>query len=204
MSERPESHAEMFDSYVVREGASPVRQRVAVLGLGNVLMGDDAIGPCVVETLLGLYHVAPEVAVVELGTPGPALSSWLSDSKAVIFVDAIGAALPPGSVQVYSGDQLHAVPPPQRPGPRDPVLDDSLGVSELAGFGPSDVSLVGIVPESCAVGVGMTRTVRAAVDSAVAAVLAQLARLGVPAVPRGGAGPAELWWEAAPLQSVPA
>ena len=43
---------------------------VRVLGLGNVLMGDDALGPWVVHHLVSTYDFPPEVAVVDVGTPG--------------------------------------------------------------------------------------------------------------------------------------
>ena len=44
--------------------------RTAVLGLGNVLMGDDALGPWVIQHLLTQWEVPPSVRVQDLGTPG--------------------------------------------------------------------------------------------------------------------------------------
>ena len=41
-----------------------------VLGLGNVLMGDDGFGPAVVQAFEAEYVVGPDVSVIDLGTPG--------------------------------------------------------------------------------------------------------------------------------------
>jgi hypothetical protein len=52
--------------------------RVGVIGLGNVLMGDDAFGPWVVQTLLAEHDFPEGIAVEDLGTPGlwKPSSSW--------------------------------------------------------------------------------------------------------------------------------
>ncbi len=44
--------------------------RIAVIGLGNVLMGDDAFGPYVAHLLDGWYEWPDDVQVVEVGTQG--------------------------------------------------------------------------------------------------------------------------------------
>ena len=41
---------------------------IYVLGLGNVLMGDDGVGPAVVRAFEAEYIVPPDVEVVDLGT----------------------------------------------------------------------------------------------------------------------------------------
>ena len=43
--------------------------RVGVVGLGNVLMGDDAFGPYVIEVLEAGYALPPNVSAQDLGTP---------------------------------------------------------------------------------------------------------------------------------------
>ena len=71
-----------------------------VLGLGNVLMGDDGFGPTVVRAFGQRYDAGPEVEVVDLGTPGLDLTPWMSDAWHVVIVDTIKAQLPPGSLRI--------------------------------------------------------------------------------------------------------
>ena len=75
--------------------------RTYVLGLGNVLMGDDGFGPAVVRAFLERYDVVQEVEVIDLGTPGLDLTPWMTDTNHVIFVDTVKEDLAPGSLSVY-------------------------------------------------------------------------------------------------------
>lgn len=68
------------------------------------------------------------------------------------------------------------------------MSDDGIGP-------PKDVLLVGIVPESCESGCGLTKSVRAAVAPAISASLAELRRLGVEAKARARAAKPSIWWE---------
>ncbi len=42
--------------------------RIGVLGVGNILMGDDGIGPFVVRILEARYEFPPNVVLHDLGT----------------------------------------------------------------------------------------------------------------------------------------
>jgi hypothetical protein len=54
-----------------------------MLGLGNVLMSDDGLGPAVLRAFEAQYVVGPDVSLVDLGTPGLDLSPWLADAERV-------------------------------------------------------------------------------------------------------------------------
>ena len=72
---------------------------VGVIGLGNVLMGDDAFGPWVVQVLLAEHDFSEDVAVNDLGTPGLDLMPWVSGLEALILVDTVSAKAPPGTIR---------------------------------------------------------------------------------------------------------
>ena len=44
--------------------------KIAVIGIGNVLAGDDAVGPHVVRVLEAHYELPDGVQVIDAGTPG--------------------------------------------------------------------------------------------------------------------------------------
>ena len=50
--------------------AFPGVPRVSVIGLGNILLGDDGFGPCAVEMFRCKYECGPDVEILDLGTPG--------------------------------------------------------------------------------------------------------------------------------------
>lgn len=75
-----------------------------VVGLGNPLMGDDGIGVRVSRELRERRIV--DIRVVDGGTPGFGLLELLAEERLVVFVDAVDAALEPGSVFWVDPDTL--------------------------------------------------------------------------------------------------
>jgi hydrogenase maturation protease len=70
---------------------------VAVIGIGNTLMGDDGVGVKVAEALQS-RDLGPDVSVVLGGTAGMALAEEFEHADAVIVVDALAIGDEPGSV----------------------------------------------------------------------------------------------------------
>lgn len=167
---------------------------IAVFGLGNVLLGDDAVGPFVIELLRATYEVPDNVTLVDLGTPGLGLPAYLSESDAVILIDAVSASGAPGELRLYRRDDLDRVPLQPRVSPHDPAVQEALWLTDLAGSSPRDLLLVGVIPERSMLGAGLSERVRRACAAAVAAVVAELARLGAPATPRRAARQPNIWW----------
>jgi hydrogenase maturation protease len=169
--------------------------KVAVLGLGNVLMLDDALGPYAVRLLEARYAFPDGVIVQDLGTPGLDLHPYLRGQGAVIFVDTVGAAGAPGELRLYRRDEILKHPPPARVSPHDPGVKEALLSLEFATGGPSDVLLIGVIPEVVDAGVGLSPAVRGALPAVEAEILAELERLGRAATPLESPGLPDLWWE---------
>ncbi|MDB4945915.1 MAG: (NiFe) hydrogenase maturation protein HypF [Labilithrix sp.] len=154
--------------------------QVSVVGLGNTLLGDDALGVVVVQALERAYVIPSSVNVVDAGTSGLDLVGYLLDSEHLIFVDAMIADAPPGTVRtVQQAALLAAQPVGPRLSPHEPAISDVLTLLELAGRGPRDAVLVGIVPESTDVGVELSAAAAAAVPYALDEVVRHLGRFGV-------------------------
>jgi hydrogenase maturation protease len=169
--------------------------RVGVIGLGNVLMGDDAFGPWVVETLLAEHEFPEGVSVEDLGTPGLDLVPYITDLEALVLVDTVRSDAPPGAVQLYRRADLLEHAPSTRLSPHDPGVKEALLAAEFAGRGPREVLLVGAVPETTSLGVRLSPALRAAVPLAAAEVLRELERLGCPATRHTSTLAPDVWWE---------
>src|SRR5512142_1156246 len=169
--------------------------RISVLGIGNVLMGDDAFGPYVVKLLAARYDVAPAVQVLELGTPGADLALHLQDVDAAVVVDTVKVPGEPGELRLLDKRQLMAKRPVLPASPHEPGLREALFTLEFRGGGPREVRLVGVIPAHVEMEVGLSPPVRAAVPAALGEVVRQLAELGAPANPCPTAREPDLWWE---------
>ncbi|MGE5412887.1 MAG: hydrogenase maturation protease [Syntrophomonadaceae bacterium] len=177
----------------MKETLEPVR----VLGLGNVLMGDDALGPWVIETLQAGWEFPEGVSVLDVGTPGLDLTPFLADADTVILVDTVKANAPPGTLRVYSREQLASRAPSPRVSPHDPGLTEALFALDFVGAAPRDVILVGVVPASTERGVGLSPEVDAAVGRAAQEVVMLLSCLARTPRRRRDALRAAPWWERA-------
>jgi hydrogenase maturation protease len=167
---------------------------VRVIGLGNVLMGDDALGPWVIHHLASVYELSDAVQLVDAGTPGLDLTPYLSGARAIVLVDTVKSEGAPGELRLYRRDQLLKLAPPPRLSPHDPGVSETLQLLELSGEGPEELLLVGVIPDRVTTGVGLTPRVKAAVETAAELVLLELVRLGAPVERRPGHVP-EPWWE---------
>lgn len=171
---------------------------VLVLGMGNVLMEDDAFGPRVVRMLETAYDLPAGVSVLDVGAPGLSLTPYVRDVKVLIAVDTVEEAGPSGRIHRYTEEELLAEAPATRLGPHDPGLKDTLFTLKLDDRAPEEVVLLGVTTERTGSGLGLSAPVEKAVPWAVAAVLQELRRLGRPARPRPDPEEPEVWWEQPP------
>ncbi len=175
---------------------------VRVLGLGNVLLGDDALGPYVVRLLDSKFDFPEAVEVLDVGTPGLDLLPYLAGARHVIIVDTVRAAGSPGEIRLYRREEILATRPQPRLSPHDPGLRDALLTAEMADAAPQEVLLVGVIPEATETGVGLSHSAQRGLAGACAAVLDELERLGLPPTPRVAPPAPDIWWETPP--STPA
>lgn len=151
---------------------------IAVFGIGNVLVGDDGIGPAVVSALEREYDLPETVVLEDLGTPSLDLAARLTEFETVLFIDAVSSKAEPGTIRIYTLEEILEHPPGLRLSPHDPSLKETLLTARFASGNPAYVRMVGIVPESTEV-FGLSDTVRAAIPRAVSAVLRELQLLGI-------------------------
>ena len=169
--------------------------RIAVIGIGNVLTGDDAVGPTVVRMLEAAYEAPDDVLVLDAGTPGLDLTAYLAGLEAAVLVDAVRAKGAPGDLRVYGREELLSRPPALATSPHDPGVREALLHAQFMGVAPGTVRLVGVIPAQVETGIGLSAPVRAAVPAALARVREELAALGAPLRERVPPRDPDLWWE---------
>jgi hydrogenase maturation protease len=171
-------------------------RRTAILGLGSVLMGDDAAGPHVLRRLEAEYELPSGIELLDLGTPGPELAHIVEGLDALIVIDTIKAPGDPGDLHVLRRQEiLSGNGAPDRLSPHDPSLRGALVAASLLGRSPEDVLLIGIVPGDSHLGIGLSPGVRAALWGATALVAAELERLGYEVPRRKERAGDKVWWE---------
>ena len=148
--------------------------KTAIYGIGNILLGDDGIGPAVAHYLESNFTLDADVTLEDLGTPSLDLPNYLAGYDRVIFIDAVAANAPPGTIRLYSREEIVATPPGIRLSPHEPSINDALIVLDFAGGAPRDVVLIGIVPQTLNGGMTLSPAVASAVPRAAAIVLQEV------------------------------
>jgi hydrogenase maturation protease len=168
---------------VSRDGAG-----VVVIGVGNVLLGDDGAGVRVVETLRALARsdanaLPPGTRLVDGGTLGLDLLGQLEGAAGLVLVDAMDTGRTPGTVSVLRGGATGRAD--GRPGPgRRAGVGQLLAAARALGSLPPHPVLVGIQVADVSVGLELSSEV-AAVVADVAGIVCREAR----ALARGGPAP---------------
>lgn len=169
--------------------------RTLVLGLGNVLLGDEGVGVFVADTLARRFAFPPGVAVLDGGTLGLDLLPRLDGVARLLLVDAVRADRAPGTLVRLEGTDvpaaLHVKVSPHQVG-----VGDLLAAARLVGREPPEVVLWGIEPARLAPGTGFSPAVAEALPRLTDAVLGELAGWGIAALPAATAEAAPRWWEA--------
>ena len=148
------------------------KSAILVLGLGNVLLTDEAAGVRVSERVATL----PEAETLGLrtldgGTMGLTLMVEMEDAAAMVIIDSAYLGAEPGTIEVFEGAEMDHFLRTRGRNPHDIGLDDVMDGLRLRGAVPERRALVGIQPENLTVGEEMTPSVAAAVPRAAEAVV---------------------------------
>jgi hydrogenase maturation protease len=175
-------------------------KRVLIGGIGNVLLGDDGIGPYVVRTLEAGYEFDENVEIIDLGTPALDLIYKIVDLDLLILVDALANGGIPGAVACYEKADLvqHALP--SRMDPHSPALSESLLAVDMLGNGPKEVMLIAVAGQRYETGCILSEAVRLSVEKVIREILNKLDEVGVPYVRRQSTP--DIWWEPVTAVSV--
>ena len=154
------------------------RPRITILGVGNILFGDEGFGVKVLEALSRSYTFSERVRLVDGGVLGVGLMGVIADTDVLIVVDAVRNQQPAGTLyrlqdqeipkRVLAKTSMHQVDLPE-------VLALCAAIDQQ----PATVVVVGVEPEDMTtMRLELTPTVSARMEDAMAMVLAELDRLG--------------------------
>jgi hydrogenase maturation protease len=155
---------------------------ILVLGIGNLLLGDEAIGVRIVEALEQRYLLPPHVEVLDGGTSGMDLMDVMANRDHLIVADAVLTGDEPGSVVVLRDDEIPAMFT-RKVSPHQLGLADVLMALRLTDEFPARLTLVGVVPQTLEPGIALSPVVRQAIEPALQQIMVALHTEGVSLIP---------------------
>jgi len=169
-------------------------KKVLIGGIGNVLLGDDGVGPYLAQLLASRYEFEEGVEVLDLGTPALDLIDQISGKDIVVLIDSVDTDTTPETVLLYRKEEIMLRSPAVRMDPHSPALVDTLLSAELFGVAPANLLLVGVAAESYEPSCSLSEPVKASLDQAIVEILRELDRCGVECRPRENPMPIGAWW----------
>ena len=149
-----------------------------VLGLGNILLGDEGVGVRVIERLQTLYTFPEETQVMDGGTLALDLLPYVEDTDRLLVVDAVDMRAEPGTVVRISNEEVPTFLS-IKVSPHQMGLADILSAARLLGHYPEDLVLWGVQPGKIEATLELSPPVAAQVDVLADKVLADLSRWGI-------------------------
>jgi hydrogenase maturation protease len=164
--------------------------RTLVLGLGNPIRSDDGVGVVALRCLEEDPRVPGEVDLVEGGTKGLELVSYISGISRLLVLDAVDVGAVAGTIVCLQGRELGSLP--GNGNVHDLALSDILNALRLIDQEPLETVLLGIQPGTTELGTSLSKSVESALPQLVEAVIARLSRwfFSRPVQPCDAEGPA--------------
>lgn len=152
--------------------------KILVLGIGNLLLSDEAVGVRIIEALEQRYAFTPEIEIVDGGTAGMELIETMANRDHMIVADAVLTGSAPGTVTVLRDNEVPALFT-RKISPHQLGLADVLMALQLTDEFPGRLTLVGVEPQLLDPTIGLSVCVQQAIEPALAQVLAALSTSGI-------------------------
>jgi hydrogenase maturation protease len=89
------------------------KEKITILGVGNILLADEGFGVHFVRRLSQRYKPSENVSIIDGGTLGYALIDIICSCDNLIVIDVLKAKDAPGSVYRFNTQEMQAhMPPP--------------------------------------------------------------------------------------------
>ncbi len=142
-------------------------KKINVIGLGNVLFGDEGFGVEAVRRLEKQCGDIPDsVRFIDGGTQGLNLLDYIESADTVMVFDAIIPTEYERKVYIYENDDLPAFIH-RKMSSHQMGLSELLSVAKLHGKVPEKLILIGVPPHTLELGCGISREVEALLEEAV-------------------------------------
>ena len=158
---------------------------ILILGIGNILWGDEGFGVRALETFHARYRAADGVSLLDGGTQGLYLVQFVQEADYLLVFDAIDYGLTPGTLKIVQGDEVPKFTGAKKMSLHQTGFQEVLSAADLLGDYPERLALIGCQPENLENWGGpLTQPVRDQLVHAAQAAAEVLEQWGAPCVRR--------------------
>ncbi len=149
--------------------------RILVLGVGNLLLGDEGVGIHALRAL-ARRELPPHVELLDAGTPGFDLLHLIQGYDKVLIIDAVDAGQEPGAVLRFDLDDVSFASSGPALSLHQTEVLEVLQLTECIGRAHPPIVIYGIQPESLEWGTELSGIVQGRLPSLLDAILEEVSR----------------------------
>lgn len=156
---------------------------IVVLGVGNILLTDEGLGVHVVEDLKANYTFTPQISLIDGGTMGMELLTYMRGMKKILLIDAVNGGEAPGTIYEFPHRELEQYFT-DHISVHEVGMQDILRIRAIQENPLEDAIVIGVEPESLDVGFEPSAPVQKALPEVKERVLRVLRKWGVQIEPK--------------------
>lgn len=156
---------------------------IVVLGVGNILLNDEGLGVHVVEDLKANYTFTPQISLIDGGTMGMELLTYMRGMKKILLIDAVNGGEAPGTIYEFPHRELEQYFT-DHISVHEVGMQDILRIRAIQENPLEDAIVIGVEPESLDVGFEPSAPVQKALPEVKERVLRVLREWGVQIEPK--------------------
>ena len=161
---------------------TPLPRKMAntlVLGLGNILCGDEGIGCRVVEYLYACRHFPDNVTLADGGVMGQELLGPVTEAKNLLIIDCGDFGLDPGKTMTRFKSDVPIWLGVAKMSPHQGSFSEILALAKLKSQLPRNIALLAIQPKSLDYGAPLSPLLRDNLEQYAQAALEVLLKWGI-------------------------
>lgn len=146
---------------------------ILVLGVGNLLMKDEGVG---VHAALKLLHMPlpPFVEIIDGGTAGLDLLSYLENREKVIIIDAVQTNEPPGTIFRLTPDNIGSLAREKQFSLHQPGVAELLRIAQTIGLSLPEVVILAVQPADISIGTDLSPSLEEKLPRLIQSVLNEI------------------------------
>lgn len=127
-----------------------------VLGIGNLLLGDEGFGVHFVDNLLKNYNIPENIDILDGGTAGIMLSPFIEQVNVLYVIDVVNMEGPPGSIHRFTDRDVRSGNIQTRMSPHQVGLLEILDLCRLRDHFPEHIEMLTVIPEDMSTRIGLS------------------------------------------------
>ena len=149
-----------------------MNSKIVFIGIGNLLLMDEGIGVHTINEL-EKYDLPGSIEIYDGGTGGFKLIDLMHGAARVIFIDAVETGKAPGSVTIFSAEEVHSLYNKKKYSLHDTDLMEIIKMTEMLG-NPPMIEIVGIQPKTINYGTTLSKELTELMPNIINTVLRKI------------------------------